>query len=255
MFFALSLGLLIGSFLNVCIYRIPRQMSVVYKRSRCVSCGRPLSPAELIPLLSFLLQRGRCRGCGEGISLQYPLVEGWTALTFAALAALYGGLTAAWAAAALMAAFFIVIAVIDLQHKIIPNRVLGAAFVAIALRQAGKVWTGQDGGLALLLDSLAGGVFGAALLFAVFWFSKGGLGLGDVKFAFVFGLLLGWPGALWAITLSALCGSVVGLAGIASGRWTGKSQIPFGPFLAFGYFTVYLLLESSAAAAIRDFLG
>ncbi|WP_235920386.1 prepilin peptidase [Heliomicrobium gestii] len=250
---AFFFGAILGSFLNVCICRIPRGESILFPRSHCVSCGRLLSPAELIPIASYLLQRGRCRGCGADVSWQYPLVEGFTGLAFAALSAFYGGLSLDWAAASVLAAFLIVIAGIDIEHKIIPNILLLAALPFIALWLGWKV-SGTGGDVHLILNSLLGAVFGAAMLFAVFWFSNGGLGLGDVKFAFVFGLMLGWPGALWALTLAALIGSIAGIAGMVAGKWTRKTEVPFGPFLAIGYFAVFLLLDSRWSEIIRRFL-
>ncbi|MZP28490.1 prepilin peptidase [Heliobacterium undosum] len=246
-------GAIMGSFLNVCIYRIPRGESIVFPGSHCVSCGRPLPPAELIPIASYVIQQGKCRGCGEAVSIQYPLVEALTGAIFAGLYAFYGGISSDWAAAAAMAAFLIVIAIIDLHHKIIPNAVLLVALLPIAVWLGWKVH-GANGDVSIILNSLLGAGFGAALLFAVFWFSNGGLGLGDVKFAFVFGLMLGWPGALWAMTLAALIGSVVGIAGMVAGKWTRKTEVPFGPFLAIGYFAVYLILGSRLGDILYSFL-
>ncbi|MDD2421389.1 MAG: prepilin peptidase, partial [Heliobacteriaceae bacterium] len=130
--FSLIFGAVAGSFLNVCIDRIPRGQSVVYPPSHCPACERRLSPAELVPVASFLRQQGRCKECGEQIAPWYPVVEGATGIVFALLYWWYG-FGATWIATVVLAGFLIVISGIDLQHRIIPNRVLLAALPLVAV--------------------------------------------------------------------------------------------------------------------------
>src|SRR3954454_18884424 len=177
------LGLLIGSFLNVVAYRLPRGQSLVKPRSRCTSCGEEVRPYDNVPLLSWLLLRGRCRHCGEGISARYPAVELVTALTFAVVA-LVRGLDAGLLLDLPFAAMLIAVANIDLEHRIVPNKILlplavwGIAATAVVRPDA-------------LAESLIAGAaaFTALLLTALAY--PAGMGMGDVKLAGVMGLYLG----------------------------------------------------------------
>ena len=220
------LGLLVGSFLNVVIHRLPRGESLVRPASRCPSCGTPIRPYDNIPVLSWLLLRGRCRRCGARISARYPIVEALTAAAFVG-AALTRGVDDDLALWLPFVAMLIAVAGIDLDHRIIPNRILLPA----------AVW-----GLAATIlfrpdnidDSLIAGAiaFTALLLAAVAY--PAGMGMGDVKLVGVMGLYLG-SGVAPAMLAGFLAGSVVGLVIIArEGRDARKKGIPFGPFLALG---------------------
>lgn len=244
------LGLIFGSFLNVCIHRIPRGDSVVFPSSHCPSCGRSLSPFELIPLISYLLQSGRCKGCNEQISVLYPFIELITGIAFAGLYWLFGALSEDWVVSAILVCFLIVITVIDIQHRIIPNKIL---ITALVLTIAWQLWhiTILEDPWPVIINSLVGGVTGFGLLYALCLLSRGGMGMGDVKFAFVFGLLLGWPATLWALTIAGLTGSLVGITGMIIGKWNRKTEIPFGPFLALGVFTAFLMSKGFLSTSLK----
>lgn len=248
---ALPFGLVVGSFMTVAVHRLPKGESVVRPRSRCPACGAEIGPRDNIPVFSWLLLRGRCRRCGEGISAEYPLLELATAsvVVLAAIrfpdpwqAVLVGGLLA------LMPG----IALIDLRHRIIPNRLTYPALLLFApvILLAWAIGDAADpvrAGLGLLLY---GGV-----LFIVAAIS-GGMGMGDVKLAAVIGLVLGSLGlrfvgvaAAAAIVLGGL-GAIVALA-MGRGR---KSAIPFGPYLAVGAVVAGLWGEPLASWYIGRFL-
>jgi leader peptidase (prepilin peptidase)/N-methyltransferase len=228
--FAALLGLLIGSFLNVCIYRLPRRESVTWPGSHCTACQRPLAWYENVPLLSWMLLRGRCRTCGQRISVLYPLVEGVTAAVFVAGYVMYGP-TPLLAVRLLFAATMIVLFVIDLQHQILPNVItlpgIVAGFVASLMLPPGWV------------DSLIGIAAGGGILYAIAeayyrWRGIEGLGMGDVKMLAMIGAFLGWKLMLVTLVLASFAGSIVGVGLIASGRGGMKLALPFGTFLAVG---------------------
>jgi leader peptidase (prepilin peptidase)/N-methyltransferase len=228
-FFA-ALGLVIGSFLNVCIYRLPRRESVTWPGSHCTACNRALAWYENIPLLSWLALRGRCRTCGEPISAMYPAVEAVTAIVFVAGSLIYG-VTPLLAARLLFACAMIVLFAIDLRHHILPNAItvpgIVIGFVLSVLLPPG--W----------LDSLIGLMAGGGVLFAIaeiYLRLRGieGLGMGDVKMLAMIGAFLGWKLMLVTLVLASFSGSLIGLAIIASGRGGMKFALPFGTFLAVG---------------------
>ena len=220
------LGLLVGSFLNVVIYRLPRGESLVRPRSRCPQCEAPVRPYDNIPVLSWLLLRGRCRNCGAPISARYPLVEALTAAAFVG-AALARGVDDDLALWLPFAAMLIAVAGIDLDHRIIPNKILlPAAIWGLAATIAFRPDNVDDA-------LIAGGIAFSALLLAALIYPAG-MGMGDVKLAGVMGIYLG-SGVAPAMLAAFLAGSVVGLAIIArEGRDARKKGVPFGPFLAFG---------------------
>ncbi|RJX23779.1 MAG: prepilin peptidase [Dethiobacter sp.] len=219
-------GLAVGSFLNVCIYRIPRGQSVVTTPSHCFSCATNLKPWDLAPVFSFMWQRGRCRYCGVKLSRQYPLVELLTGVLF--VAAVYRwGLT--WTAPAMMVFFsmLIVTAVIDWRHQVIPDGALLAGGVLglplIYLQSLDKLKWGVAGFLAAGL-----------LLYLIAVISKGGMGGGDIKLAAVMGLYLGLKPVAVALLLAFMLGGLIGLALLVTGKKGRKDAVPFGPFLALG---------------------
>jgi leader peptidase (prepilin peptidase)/N-methyltransferase len=226
--FAGLFGLVIGSFLNVVVWRLPRGESLASPPSHCPHCQAPVQPRDNIPVLSWLLLRGRCRSCGEPISARYPLVE-------LATAALYVVVVAAkWDDAADIAlglAFVTVLipaTLIDIDHRIIPNRLL-APFAILALVIA--VALDRD----FLVEQLIAALAGAGFFFLAVLVKPGGMGMGDVKLAGVMGLYLGravGPAIFIGMIVGALAGVVViARKGAAAGR---KTKIPFGPALAFG---------------------
>ena len=227
--FALA-GLMIGSFLNVCIYRLPRRESIVWPASHCTSCNRPLAWFENVPVIGWLALRGRCRTCGSRISAIYPLVELTTGAVFAGGALIYG-LSPLLFVRLAFASALIVLFVIDLQHRILPNVItlpgIAAGFAASLFLPPG--W----------LSSLIGIVAGGGILFAIaeaYYRLRGieGLGMGDVKMLAMIGAVLGWPLMLLTLVFASFAGSVIGVGLIASGRGGMQAALPFGTFLALG---------------------
>jgi leader peptidase (prepilin peptidase) / N-methyltransferase len=228
------LGLAVGSFLNVVIYRVPRKESVVRPRSRCPGCGTQLAERDNIPVVSWILLRGRCRSCGEAISGRYPLVELGTAVLFAA-AGLRFGLD--WALPAYLVFFAALMAItfIDLEHYIIPNRVVyPTIFLSVPLLILAAALQDEWGNLE---RALLGAVLAWGFLLVVHLISPRGMGFGDVRLSFVLGLFLGWLDlrhVFLGLFLGFLFGSISGLALMALRRRGRKDHIPFGPFLAAG---------------------
>jgi leader peptidase (prepilin peptidase)/N-methyltransferase len=220
-------GLLIGSFLNVVAYRLPRGESLVKPGSRCPSCGTPVKPYDNIPVVSWLLLRGRCRHCGASISARYPLVEAATGLLYAGVVAKYDeGIGVALGLILITA--LVPIVLIDLETFTIPNAITAPAAVAALVA-----------GLALNLDGvpeqlIAGAAAGGFFLLAVLLYPRG-MGMGDAKLAGVMGLCLGRavaPAILIGLISGVLVGGVImSRVGVQAGR---KTKIPFGPFLALG---------------------
>lgn len=225
--FAGLFGALFGSFLNVVAYRLPRSESLVRPASRCPSCGTPIRPYDNIPMLSWLLLRGRCRSCSASISARYPLIEALTAALCVG-AVLAGGGTSKVALHVTLILLLVPVALIDLEHRIIPNKltVLGAV-LAVGL----GLGLDASGEPQRLIAALAAG--GALLLAALAY--PGGMGMGDVKLAAVLGLFLGRdvaPAMLIALLAGVIAGAIViARKGAAQGR---KTAVPFGPFLAIG---------------------
>jgi len=228
--FTLLFGLVIGSFLNVCIYRIPRHESIVYPGSRCPSCLRPIKIWDNIPILSFILLRGKCRYCGARISLRYPLVEISSALLALGILYRFGpNLTFiiyyTWSCALMVITF------IDLDYQIIPNNIsIGGIVLGLLL----NFWLPIS-----LKDALIGGGLGAGILLAVIYgyfiiTRREGMGLGDVKLLAMIGVFIGWHGVIVTILVSSLAGSVVGIIWVLLTKKDMKTAIPFGPFLSLG---------------------
>jgi leader peptidase (prepilin peptidase)/N-methyltransferase len=228
------MGLAIGSFLNVVIYRVPRRESVVSPRSACPDCGTPISNRDNVPLVSWLALRGRCRACGRPISLRYPLVEVATALLFAG-AALRFGVAAALPAYLVLLAGLLALGCIDLETRLLPRAIVWPLLgLEVALLVAASLGTGAYHRLAL------GAICGAAW-FAVFLginrADERYLGMGDVRLALVLGLGLGWLGVvnvLIGFFAANLLGAVIGVSLIAAKRIERSTPIPFGTFLALG---------------------
>lgn len=225
-------GLLVGSFLNVCIYRVPRRESIVWPASRCTECGRHLAWYENVPVFSWLLLRGRCRTCGAGISSMYPLVELTTAVLFAAGAVLYGP-SLLLVSRLVFGCALIVLFAIDLRHRILPD-VITLPGIAVGLAASFALPPGW-------FSSLAGVIVGGGILFAIaeaYYRVRGqhGLGMGDVKMLAMVGAFLGWQLAILTLVFASFAGSIVGVALIASGRGGLQAALPFGTFLAVGAF-------------------
>jgi leader peptidase (prepilin peptidase) / N-methyltransferase len=245
--FAGVLGAVLGSFLNVVAYRLPRHESLIAPASRCIRCDTPIKPYDNIPIISFLLLRGHCRSCGVAISPRYPLVEALTGVLCAGAAIAH----ASGSAIALSIALILVVvpaALIDLEHRIIPNSLTAlGAVVALALGLALDP-AGEPQRL------IAGAAAGGFLLIAALAY-PGGMGMGDVKLAGVMGLFLGRavaPAILIALVVGVLVGAViVARKGAREGR---KTAVPFGPFLALGGIVATFVGDDVVHAYVHHFL-
>jgi leader peptidase (prepilin peptidase)/N-methyltransferase len=221
-------GLLIGSFLNVVAHRLPLRLSLVKPGSRCPECGTPVKPWHNVPVLSWLALRGRCAGCSTKISVRYPLVELTTALLAVAVALVHHDDAAKLVMGLVMVAFLMPMALIDLEHRIIPNRLTGPAAIAALVLGTALDPAGEPGRL------LAFAIATAAFLIPSL-LHPSGMGMGDVKLVGVLALFLGGSVA-FALLVAVLAGTLVGVAviarvGMSAGR---KTAVPFGPFLALG---------------------
>jgi leader peptidase (prepilin peptidase)/N-methyltransferase len=233
-FLYLSVGLLgavIGSFLNVCIYRLPRGESVAWPGSHCTVCSHPIAWYDNLPLVSYLVLLGRCRHCASRISWRYPAVEALNAIGYVALLWFFGPGWHTVAYAALYSAL-LVVAGTDLSHKIIPNAITFPG-MAVGLVSAATVLPIG------LTNSVIGLVVGGGILWLLAWaspylFGKEGMGGGDIKLLGMIGAFLGWKPALMTIMVGSLLGSVVGLTLIAARIIKREDYIPFGPFLVCG---------------------
>lgn len=231
------LGLVIGSFLNVVVWRVPRGESVVRPPSACPHCGHPIRARDNVPVLSWLALRGRCRDCAGPISVRYPIVEASTGLLFAAVTA---GLGLTWALPAylFMTAVAVALALIDLQTRRLPDVIVLPAYPVLLalLTLASANPGGPSDWSALLRAALAGAVL--FVVYFVLWFVyPGGMGYGDVKLAGLLGLALGWIG--WGPVVvggfaAFLLGGLYGLGLIAARRGGGKTAVAFGPWMLLG---------------------
>lgn len=233
------LGACIGSFLNVCIHRIPREESIVHPRSHCPSCGQLIAWYDNLPMLSYFLLRGRCRHCRAVISPRYVLVEMLTAVLFLAVWNLYG-----WDARTpvylVMVGGLLLGTFVDLEHYIIPDRVsLGGMATGLLFSALVPALHQETAPGPALLSSVIGLAAGAGSLFIVgelgrLVLKKDAMGLGDVKLLGGIGAYLGWTGVLFTVLVSSLIGSVVGIALILCGKREWQGRLPYGPFLAVG---------------------
>ncbi len=223
-------GLLVGSFLNVCIFRLPRGASVVWPASACGSCKRELRWFENIPVVSWLVLRAKCARCQAPISIQYPLVEAVTAALFVLVAALtpVGPLLAA---RLVFVCALVVLFAIDLEHQILPN-VITLPGLAVGLAFA---LAGPPGWRAAVLGALLGGGLLYAIAAGYYLVRKEeGLGMGDVKMLAMIGAFLGWQAVLLTLVLASFAGAIIGVLLIAVQRGSMKYALPFGTFLALG---------------------
>ena len=224
--FAAPFGLIIGSFLNVVAYRVPRGESLVAPASHCPGCNTPIKPWDNIPLLSWIFLRGRCRSCSERISPRYPLVEVVTAALFAAVV-VSKGLSDDLVVLLPFAAMLIAVSDIDLEHRIVPNRIL-LPMAVYGIGASALVRTD------MLPELLIAGAAAFAFLLLAALIHPAGMGMGDVKLAGVMGLYLGASIAP-ALLVAFLTGSLVGVGLMLARRGGGRKQgVPFAPFLAIG---------------------
>lgn len=218
-------GLALGSFLNVCIIRLPRDQSLVRPPSTCPSCGRRIGWRDNIPVVSWLVLRGRCRQCGQAISIQYPLVEAATGIIWVAAAVAYG-LTLGALGAALFSTILLGIAVTDARHYLIPDEfTIGGLGLGLVLAIAG--------GAATFMDAVIGAAVGFGLLYAVAFlgswlFKEEAMGGGDIKMMAMVGAFVGWRG----VVLTLFGGALLGLLIFVPFTLKKKRLVPFGVFLA-----------------------
>lgn len=253
--FAALLGLAIGSFLNVVIHRVPAGLSVVSPPSRCPGCEQPIRTRDNIPVLGWLLLRGRCRDCGEPISIRYPVVEALTAVVFVVLTVNRG---VHWDLPAFLylGAIGVALAAIDIDHHRLPDKITlpSYAVVAVLLTIAAAV----EGDWAALVRAAIAMVALYAFFFVLWFVYPAGMGFGDVKLAGVLGMYLGWVG-YGALVVGAFAAFVIGgLAGgllIALQRGGRKTQIPFGPYMLVGALVGVLVGQAVAAYYVRVSFG
>lgn len=253
--YAAVLGLIVGSYLNVLVYRLPRGISTILPRSRCPECGAAIRALDNVPVLSFLLLGGRCRACRARISWRYPLIEAATATLFVACLLRFGVSFEA-PAAAVFCCLMLALGIIDAEHMILPDALTYPGIAAGILLQPWLSWARLwDGSWGAMAGAAAGALLGAGVLLAVWaaWYlvrHEEGMGLGDVKMLAVIGSFLGWRGVLVALFFAALSGATVGLALMARGSAGARSKLPFGAFLALGglvaLFAGKLLVEAYA---------
>ncbi|WP_231563657.1 MULTISPECIES: A24 family peptidase [Anoxybacillus] len=231
------LGLLLGSFYNVVGLRVPKGESIVAPRSHCPHCKRTLTALELIPVVSYVLQKGKCRACSARISFVYPLIELSAAILFT-LAPLFVGWSAEVAVSWTLISLFVIIFVSDVHYMVIPNRVL-LFFTPLLLVE--RLWIAP---LTPWWDSLLGSVVGFMILFVIAVVSKGGMGGGDIKLFALIGLALGAKLTVLAFFLSTLVGTIFGLIGMALGRVKRGEPMPFGPAIVVGTLIAYFFGET-----------
>jgi leader peptidase (prepilin peptidase) / N-methyltransferase len=235
----LAFGLIIGSFLNVCIYRLPRNQSVVFPSSRCPSCDNPIRARDNIPVLSYLALGGRCRVCGQRISFRYPLVEALNAFLYLAVLWRYGF---CWASAlyGLLISALIVITFIDIDFQIIPDRItltgIPAGLIAGSFVLPDPfLRTSSLGFMSSLIGAASGFLFYYLIAYlSIVIMKKEGMGGGDIKLMAMVGAFLGWKAVILTTFLGSLLGSAVGIAIMIGRGKAGSVQIPFGPYLALG---------------------
>lgn len=232
------LGAVVGSFLNVVIWRVPRGESVVAPPSACPACGHDIRARDNVPVVSWVLLRGRCRDCGVPISVRYPLVESSTAVLFIVVALLVGfDAPEVWTLPAFLylTAISVALTLIDIDTKTLPNRIVLPSYVVVPALLLLAAWLGDD--WSSMVRALIGGTVLWVFYFAVVFAYPRGMGFGDVKLAGVLGLYLGWVG--WgALAVGAFAAFVLGgifSVGLLLTRRAGrKTGIPFGPWMLLG---------------------
>jgi leader peptidase (prepilin peptidase)/N-methyltransferase len=223
-----AFGLCVGSFLNVCIYRLPLRQSLVFPGSACPRCGAPVRWFDNVPLLSYVWLGGRCRACRQSISPRYPMVELITACLFGLHAVVFG-LDPMLAARLCLAAMLVALFAIDLEHQLLPDAITLPGIVVGLL--CSLVW--PPGIVAALIGAATGG----GVLFAIRWGWRratgvDGMGLGDVKMLAMIGAFLGWQQVWLVLFVASVTGALAGIGLAVVGRGTMKSRLPFGTFLA-----------------------
>jgi leader peptidase (prepilin peptidase)/N-methyltransferase len=242
--FILFVGGSIGSFLNVCIYRMPLDQSIVFPASYCPSCQTPIRAFDNIPVLGYLLLRGRCRSCRTRISIRYPIVEAVTGL--AALGSvLWLGLTVEAVSLFVLFALLLPSSLIDFEHQIIPNKITYPGIplgIGLSIFRSDITWT----------ESLTGVLIAAGVLFGIrlvgqIIFRKEAMGLGDVKLIALIGAFVGWKAAVMSVFFASVLGTLYSIPILiqeARSGQRGEHMIPFGPFLAGGGLVAAVLMRT-----------
>jgi leader peptidase (prepilin peptidase)/N-methyltransferase len=233
------LGLLVGSFLNVVIDRLPSGQSLAHPPSHCPSCNKRLGVKDLVPVLSYTWLRGRCRYCGQHIPLRLPLVEAATGADFGLLFA-YFRFSPELPIALFYFCLLLVIAIIDLEHQLILNRlvyptaVIATVFTFMCHRLDFDIMPAKLNMVPNMAQAAVGCAIGLVLFLLIAILSRGGMGLGDVKMAALMGIMLGFPSVLVAIFVAVIAGGITAILLLVTRKKGRKQAIPFGPFLALG---------------------
>ncbi len=228
-------GLIIGSFLNVCIYRIPREESIAFPSSHCPNCGTSLKWCDLVPVFSFIVQRGKCRYCGEKISPQYPIIELLNAILYLIIYTKFG-LSLEFFFYAIIFSLLIVITLIDLQHMIIPDiLIILILVISVIYKILLYILYSKSPDL---LNSIGGLVLSSLLFILIIIVSKGGMGGGDVTLIGALGFILGIKRIFLTIFLSFILGAIISIFLLITKIKGRKDPIPFGPFIILGFFIV-----------------
>jgi leader peptidase (prepilin peptidase)/N-methyltransferase len=239
-FLVFVLGLIVGSFSNVCIYRIPRNESVIYPASHCPKCRTKIKPVDNIPLLSYILLKGRCRNCGSKISIQYPVVEFLTGLIYLTIYLIYG-LSIQSLIYIILSSALIIIAFIDLQEQIIPD-VISLPGIVVGLILSFIV------PYISFINSALGALVGGGIILIIAWvgsiiFKKEAMGGGDVKLTAMIGAFLGWRYTIISLFLGFFLGALTGIILIMTKIKKREDAIPFGPFIVLGSIITFLCGE------------
>ncbi len=235
-------GLLIGSFLNVLIYRIPRDENIAWPGSHCTSCGHDLKWYDNIPLFSYLFLKGKCRYCGDKISIQYPVVEATNAIVYVILfLSFYSGSKLDFVFYAMISSILIAIAFIDLKEQVIPDSLVITVLV-LSIIQKSLVHFYEKVPFPLM-DSLLGLFIAGGIFLLIVFFSRGGMGGGDVTLIAALGFILGVKLVFLNIFLSFILGAVISIFLLATKIKTRKDPIPFGPFIILGFFITIFVGE------------
>lgn len=232
-------GLILGSFLGAVSYRVPRGLSMLKPPSTCPTCGHRLGVADLVPVVSYLLARGRCRHCGRAVSWRYTVIELLTGLGFVVIHAV----SDRWPQFIVGAAFYsllLVMTVIDLEHMVLPDKInavgtaAGILFAALAWSEI-TVW-----------QAVIGAIVGYGVVWFIHLLSRGGMGMGDAKFLAMVGTFMGFPAVLYTLFAASVTGLAIGGLLILMGRHRRGAPLPFGPFLAVGAFIAWVYVDSIA---------
>ena len=225
------IGLCIGSFLNVCIYRIPREESISFPPSHCTNCNHKLQWYELIPVFSYIFLKGKCKNCKEKISLQYPLIELTNAILYVLVFLKYQ-YSLDTIKFMVLVSFLIVIGVIDLKTKFVYNSTMismGIVAVVFLITYYAKLKS-------FPIDNILGGILGLVIIGLIVFITRG-MGEGDIEIAAISGLFLGLKGEVFMLFFAVILGGIVGAIILIVKRKSGKTEMPFGPFLAIAAIT------------------